>query len=367
MSSTFIGELPLQSPPAPEELEISLFGPGYGECVICHLGGGRWLVVDSAWDALEQKPVALSYLPNLGVDVSNQVDGIVATHWHDDHVRGLSTLVDAAPKATFFCSQALRSSEFLRLTHRPIPSRFSSGTDEISKVSSIYQGRSTGNRNMHFIGANTRLWTSSATVTRDVWALSPSPEDIHRALQHMASLLPADTAAVSRVPAVEPNDTSVVLLLSTDVGDVLLGADLEHFPTSRHRGWHAILDDKIRPPIQAEVFKASHHGAVSGDCPEVWDTLLASQSITLVSPFQRGSVDLPTAVDVARLSSRHSKVYVTNGARQQRPVYDQATMRTIRESTRNFRSTGAQLGHVQVRRLGGVWTVRATSSAASLN
>ena len=33
-------------PPAPDELEVSLFGRGVGECAVVHLGSGEWLVVD---------------------------------------------------------------------------------------------------------------------------------------------------------------------------------------------------------------------------------------------------------------------------------------------------------------------------------
>jgi hypothetical protein len=35
------------SAPAPEELEVTVFGPGFGESVIVHLGHNRWIVFDS--------------------------------------------------------------------------------------------------------------------------------------------------------------------------------------------------------------------------------------------------------------------------------------------------------------------------------
>ena len=40
----------LAAPPRTDELEVSLFGPGVGECVIVHLGAGEWMVVDSCLD-----------------------------------------------------------------------------------------------------------------------------------------------------------------------------------------------------------------------------------------------------------------------------------------------------------------------------
>lgn len=33
--------------PRLDEIEVSLLGPGYGESVVVHMGGGEWMVVDS--------------------------------------------------------------------------------------------------------------------------------------------------------------------------------------------------------------------------------------------------------------------------------------------------------------------------------
>jgi hypothetical protein len=36
-----------QTPPRPDELELSLFGSGIGESLAVHLGNGEWAIVDS--------------------------------------------------------------------------------------------------------------------------------------------------------------------------------------------------------------------------------------------------------------------------------------------------------------------------------
>src|SRR5437870_4971116 len=99
--------------PDPEGFEVSLFGPGVGESVVLHLGGGEWIIVDSCRG--EHAPAAIEYLQDMGVDVAVSVKLIVATHWHNDHVRGLDDIVRRCPQAEFFCSPALFSSEFLVL------------------------------------------------------------------------------------------------------------------------------------------------------------------------------------------------------------------------------------------------------------
>src|SRR5687768_12230207 len=100
------------SAPASDELEVSVFGPGYGEAISVHLGGGNWILVDSCKESESDSPASLAYLKRLDVDPSKAVRLIVATHWHNDHVRGISQIVDACPRARFVMSSALREREF---------------------------------------------------------------------------------------------------------------------------------------------------------------------------------------------------------------------------------------------------------------
>lgn len=47
-------------PPDAQEMEITLFGPGYGESVVVHLGDQHWFIVDScygAWCDVDPAPI----------------------------------------------------------------------------------------------------------------------------------------------------------------------------------------------------------------------------------------------------------------------------------------------------------------------
>lgn len=57
----------------------------------------------------KSQPVATEYLRNLGNDALAEVLLVIATHWPDDHIRGL------APSADFWCSAALSSQELSTL------------------------------------------------------------------------------------------------------------------------------------------------------------------------------------------------------------------------------------------------------------
>jgi len=32
--------------PEKDEIEVSIFGPGYGECIVIHIGNNEWVVID---------------------------------------------------------------------------------------------------------------------------------------------------------------------------------------------------------------------------------------------------------------------------------------------------------------------------------
>jgi glyoxylase-like metal-dependent hydrolase (beta-lactamase superfamily II) len=97
----------LSTPPRSDEAEVSVFGPGFGECLVVHLGNNDWIVVDSCTDAESKRPVALEYLETIGVDAATHVSLVIATHWHDDHIGGFGKLYMACKAARFACSAAL--------------------------------------------------------------------------------------------------------------------------------------------------------------------------------------------------------------------------------------------------------------------
>ena len=107
--------------PAPDELEISCFGPGFGECIVVHVGEGKWVVVDSCVESGERdkRPVAERYLRALNVRLESDVILIVATHWHSDHICGLGRLVDLCSGAEFSCANALLQNEFMEYRGGP--------------------------------------------------------------------------------------------------------------------------------------------------------------------------------------------------------------------------------------------------------
>ena len=65
--------------PAFDQIEVSVIGPGYGECSLIHIGDGKWIIIDSCIDNTSEKPAALAYLEGIGVNPAEAVLLIFAT------------------------------------------------------------------------------------------------------------------------------------------------------------------------------------------------------------------------------------------------------------------------------------------------
>lgn len=102
-----------------------------------HLGEGDWMIVDSC-EQSRQSPV-LDYLHNMGVDPATAVKLVVATHWHDDHIRGMQKVLAACKAATFACSAALSRDELVQAIGRLEPARGGRLTSGVKEMRSVLE------------------------------------------------------------------------------------------------------------------------------------------------------------------------------------------------------------------------------------
>ncbi|MGC3863376.1 ComEC/Rec2 family competence protein [Micromonospora chersina] len=342
----------LLTPPQADEVEISLFGPGYGECVLVHLGNGHWLVNDSCTSpsSAGRMPVALSYLRSIGIAPSEHIRLLVASHWHDDHVSGLSDFAAECPDAAFVCSMALRSNEFLQLIKLAEASRTSlgSGVSELKKIIDFRRNNATGAL-VKFAVADLPLWKDSESGAT-VYALSPSDESIAASLQDISELVDEIAQYRTKVPPLKPNAASIVLWVDLGHTRVLLGGDLENHSNSL-RGWRGIVSSTTRPAGKAEVYKVAHHGSITAHCDDIWQKLLQGENISVIAPWQLGRAALPKDDDLRRISGLSHETYVTTTASSALPRQrSKLVMQTMAQATRSWQVRDASPGHIQLRR-----------------
>jgi beta-lactamase superfamily II metal-dependent hydrolase len=368
---TLAGSEPALSAPAPEQLEISLFGPGYGESLAVHLGDGRWMIVDSCIEQESRSPAALGYLDAIGVDCSEAVAVVVATHWHDDHIRGLADVVKRCEKARFACSSAFHRRELLDLISTPASgtARLSAGTSEFARVLSIIRARRLAGV---LAGGSVTLLAENTIVDRsqrcEVLALSPSSASVERALVALADLLPEHLQPQRRVLAPEPNAASVALSISGDAHAALLGADLET-EDDDDRGWGAVLALSPARGGVASLVKVPHHGSVTAHDQRMWDVLLAPSPDAMLTPWYRGGSQLPSDADSDRICALAPDAVIAGRAERKTPRYDRTVERTLREAAVARRLATGRMGHVRARCVPsepGEWRVELVAEAQRL-
>jgi hypothetical protein len=339
--------------PELDELEVTLIGPGFGESVVVHLGGNRWIVVDSCRDSVSGLPAPLQYLQTLGVDPATSVVLIAASHWHDDHIRGLADVVEACCAAKFCCSSALKKDEFIALVTKfesQNAVKGGSGVRELHKIYSLLEGRSatyaTADRRLYQVtGGN-----SGHGYPCEVWSLSPSDRQLERFFVELGELVPAVRETKYRLSATNRNDLSVVLWVSVGEEMVLLGADLEERGED-DTGWSAIVSSAAKPNGKASVFKIPHHGSVTGHNADVWGTMLSQESVGVVSPFNRGHKKLPSIDDVDRISQFTNDAYVTSVPRSRSVKKRSAAVeRAVRDTVGKLRPAEIDTGTIRLRK-----------------
>jgi beta-lactamase superfamily II metal-dependent hydrolase len=90
-------------PPDSDTLEVSVFGPGKGECIVVHVPGGYWFAVDSLRVRSDhedaeggKEPVVVHYLRLLKAELR----AFFITHWHEDHTAGAAEVLRAFASAS---------------------------------------------------------------------------------------------------------------------------------------------------------------------------------------------------------------------------------------------------------------------------
>jgi hypothetical protein len=332
------------SPPARDEIEVTLFGPGYGEAVSIHLGENRWILVDSCIDPGKGQPASTSYLRALGVDLKN-VRAIVASHWHDDHVGGISSVARDCPNAMFFLSGVFTDKEakaFLTAYSGTIAVGQTGGTKELFDVASTHE-------NTVFAYQRTIIYEEVIRgQTLRIVAFSPTQEAQQQALARWASYIPTSSnTPVNHAPDLSPNLEAVVLHIDFGRDAVLLGSDLENRGAL---GWSEIINDPIcSGRRKASIYKVAHHGSVTGHLHQIWSDLLITGSVAALTPFNNGDVHLPTTADKQRIRKATPKAYLSSSATK-RPSIPMSLLKRMSNLCTDLSPRNTGFGAIRLRK-----------------
>jgi len=336
-------------PPASNEFEAVFFGPGVGECTLMHLGNGDWVVIDSCLCPVTKKPTAISYLEAIGLDPSKSIKQVLATHWHDDHVRGISDILRICPQARFAMSTALRSDQFYQLVFEvdKLNKRVSS-TSTASEFADIFeQIIDQTQRGPEFAHEGSILFRGGFKGIAVVQAISPSHATItHTQRSNITSLLTDQKTQCFK--KFTPNDLSVAAIVSVGHFHLLFGADLEN-SNNPSCGWGAVVASNSRPQIIADVFKIPHHGSKNGHNNAVWTTMLSASPIAVVTSFTKQRTPLPTESDISRILGLTKSLYSPSCPATPKPHRRGGVDLMVRAATRARHVISDKQGFVKLR------------------
>jgi len=343
--------LPVQD----DTFEVSVFGTGFGECVLVHLGNNDWMVVDSCLDPGTKTPCVLEYFASIGVDPTKAIKLVVATHWDTDHVEGLAEIFLLSEESEFVMSKALKNDDFNRFVFAMpnIPGVPKTSTSEFLEIFNICEARAQQNtlgpitlasENQSLIRDVINI--GGKDVDREVIALSPSSAAQIRSIHGFSKLMTNDIEPVRNLRQLKNNNTSIVLWVKVGSINILLGADLEEQGVLDD-GWQRILNNhKLPIGSKSEMFKIPHHGSENGHHAGVWSDLVVDDNFSVVTPFQRGHHNLPTKGDRERISGYSQKACMVGGTVPASLRKDKEMKNLLQKVNKDLQRKRRELGHM---------------------
>ena len=353
-------------PPQADEIEISLFGPGVGECVVVHIGNNEWFVIDSCLESTTKRPVPLVYLDKLNILPHNAIKLIIISHWHSDHIQGASQIFKECTDSIICFSEVFLKEEFLSLVSaysgldRPsLVDRETCGTKEIALIIRILKERLQERKKFPdkpspyiLASADQRIYQSKdQNIPKELWALSPSTQTKMNSLIEISTLMPSASNNEDRrlIPKPDQNHNAIALQLKFgDVVNMLLGSDLEETDDPL-TGWSVIVQSTNRPLDKSIIFKIPHHGSENGHSDDVWKNMLHNDCLAILTTKIGGRANTPKRTDIERIKKYTQNLCCTLEPKGKRQKRDTIVEKTIKGIMKKRIPLNGEMGHIQIR------------------
>ena len=328
------------------------------------MGDNEWVIVDSCMQRKTKEPTPLTYLKKLGVNISESVKLFVITHWHSDHISGAGQIAKECASASICFSQAFLEEEFLTfvsiysgLERSVFMDRETCGTREIASIIKTIKNRSEQNSRSPFLpyilaSADKRIYQSKGlTPQREIWALSPSSKAVTNSLSEIARLIPVPSEDEIRgvVPKPDQNQNAVVLLIKYgELFSILLGADLIE-TSDPLTGWSGIVDSPNRPSGKSGVFKIPHHGSKNAHSHKLWQNMMETEAVGILTTKIGGRSNIPKKSDINRLKKYTSRLFGTLEPLTKKQRHDRIVEKAIQGILKNRIPLNGDMGQIQMR------------------
>lgn len=248
--------------------------------------------------------------------------------------------------------------EFL-LAHSPDTGSIQSGgTKELVKIISTKKD--------HFFTYQRSIILDKKILGQQVQvtAFSPTQHAQRTMLAHLASYIPKSNDPINHAPDSKPNLSAIVVHIDNGNDAILLGSDLEN---QGDFGWKAVLEHAwCISKKKASTFKVAHHGSITAHHDGIWTQLLIDNPISLMTPFIRGGVSLPTENDKTRIKEKSSAAYISSNA-SKKPEMSSAIEKRLGSISKNLSKVNPGFGAIRLRKKAGTdWSVELFGRAHSI-
>lgn len=308
--------------PQADELEVTTIGVGgfEGEAIVVHLGNGKWAVIDSC-KSQEGENLPLLYLESLEVPFDDVVL-VVCTHWHTDHINGLSEVLSNCKNADFFFPVVGQKNNLLNylIKGNTAQGKSSVWNEFVRCITTAEKSRT------EYAIADRVLYDDGKVA---IMALSPSDKMLDE-MEQILLQFDADNGDLSAIneTMIKPNMCCTALLLYTNETCLILGADLEANRNGNEsklscigscaqrweKGWCNVVNrSKPLRTRKASYFKLPHHSSETGYCQEIWTNYMQNDPVSVSTVFvNNAGVKLPRKDMLTLYRSLSSEMYLTS-------------------------------------------------------
>lgn len=330
----------IANPPDLSEYEVTVFGRGYGESIVLSCGNRDFVVVDSFLNPNSGRPIALDYLDCLGISYK-KIKQVIITHWHDDHIRGISEIIlKANENVQVVLNPVIKDSIFLKYMQKGTEEGGDNGLYEFSKVMHYIKSHKS---NVRFAHRDTRIFSNEDCYPTELYTLAPQDSELLKYIE--TYIYPNLNERISAPYYHSDNELSLVLLLKCNQDGALLGGDLQN-SRDKNLGWDIVVDNYSHKKTRSSFYKVPHHGSITGFNGRIWSVILGDNPYSVITAFNKGK-KLPEESEIERIKKLSKCVYVVGGTQR-----DKIIERRIRHITRNtqIETSIAQVGMVRYRR-----------------
>ena len=313
--------------PNPNEfLIVVLGGPCEGESIVVHLGNDRWMIIDSC--KVGKDVLALKFLTDNEIPYSN-VDFIVCTHWHADHICGLGEILKSCENAKFLVPIVSQSKIMPYFFIEKIKEKDIHDFETVAEEYAYCMKLANKRKKLSYLFNDVNILKSNVFNHQIcIDALSPSSGMFSKYQKLWASRKASDF----KESGVDPNKSSVAIGVSIDNKlHFLFGADLEcnrqdsDFVNCNKKcqkrkdvGWCNVCCDSNTYNYHGkyDYVKIIHHSSRNGYCPDMWNNKVSKNVVGVSTIFDKDGLPAP---DMGNLYWALCKDYYVTAS----PSYDQ--------------------------------------------